>query len=276
VALGVKIAEGRQAVVYAWDAGEDAVVKLYRTGFGGYGSEAAALARLRGTGVAPQLVDTVRVDGRDGLVLQRLDGVDMLALLQRRPWRLVGLARMLAQAALRIHRIPAPPGLPDLIEVLGERISSADLDVRLRDFALRLLESLPAGDRLCHGDFHPGNAVVTADGASIIDWPAATRGIPAADFAFTLLLLRQADPLPGTPLLSRMLLSAGRSAFASAFARAYRRGTDQPLLHLDQWMVVRAAARLAEGIIAERRRLLGLVDNAYRTAGPGGGQVPRP
>jgi hypothetical protein len=256
------IAQGRQAEVYAWH-GDDAVVKLYRDGFGGHEAEAAALACLDGTRIAPHLLDTVTIDGRTGLVLQRLDGIDMLTLLQRHPWRLLGLARMLAHAARRIHRVQAPADLPELIEVLDERIAAADLESRLREFALRILGTLPPGDRLCHGDFHPGNAVVTADGTSIIDWPAATRGTPAADFARTQLLLRQADPLPGTPLLFRMLLSAGRSMFADMFARTYRNAGPQPLSNVDAWTVVHAAARLAEGIPAERPRLVGILDAAY-------------
>jgi hypothetical protein len=266
--LGALIAHGRQAEVYAWDGG-DAVVKLYRAGFDGHAAEAAALARLDGTGIAPRLLDTVTIDGRVGLVLQRVDGVDMLTLLQRQPWRLLGLARTLAHAAQRIHRLQAPADLPDLIRVLGERIAAADLDVRRRDFALRILDTLSAGDRLCHGDFHPGNAVVTGDGTSIIDWPAATRGVPAADFVRTMLLLRHADPLPGTPLVFRTLLSVGRRIFAGVFARTYRNAAAQSLADVDAWTVVHAAARLAEGITAERTRLVGIVDAASHAAAVG-------
>src|SRR5689334_1819136 len=166
--VGSRIAQGRQADVYTWD-GDRAVLKLYREGLDMQAAEAAALTRLNGTGIAPRLLDTVTIDGRVGLVLQRLDGLDMLTLLQRQPWRLPSLARMLAHAALRVHRVQAPSDLPDLIEVLGERIEAADLDTRLREFALRVLHTLPAGDRLCHGDLHPGNTVVTSNGVSIID-----------------------------------------------------------------------------------------------------------
>lgn len=176
--LGSKIAHGREADVYAW--GDDEVVKLFRPGFGGHTAEAAALRRLDGTSAAPRLVDTVDIDSRCGLVMQRIEAVDMLAQLQRRPWRLVALARTLARAALRIHQVPAPPGLADRIEVLDERITAADLDPQSRGFASRVLRSLPAGDRLCHGDLHPGNAILTADVASIIDWAAATRGTPVS------------------------------------------------------------------------------------------------
>lgn len=262
MALGSKIAYGREADVYAW--GEDEVVKVFRPGFGGHIGEAAALTRLNGTGTAPQLISIVDVDGRSGLVMQRLHGVDMLVLLQKRPWRLIALARMLARAALSVHAVPAPPDLPDLIDLLGERITAADLDPGLRAFALRTLGSLPAGDRLCHGDLHPGNAVVTADGVKIIDWPGAARGTPAADVARSLLLLREADPLPGTPMLSRLMIAVGRSVFAEVFTRTYRRSASQPLHYLPEWTVVHAAARLSEGLPSERERLVGIVEAAYR------------
>lgn len=256
------IAQGREAEVYSW--GDGAVLKLYRDGYGGHVTEAAVLGRLAGTGVAPRLLHTVEVDGRHGLVMQRLDGLDMLTLLQRKPWRLASLARMLARAALRIHRVQAPPGLPDLTDALAERIQAADLEPRLRAFALKVLGTLPSGDRLCHGDFHPGNAVVTAAGVSIIDWASATRGVPSADYARVILLLTRADPLPGTPLMFRALLAAGRAAFARAFARTYRAGTTEPLEHLDKWAIVHAAARLAEGIPAETARLTSILNSAYR------------
>jgi aminoglycoside phosphotransferase (APT) family kinase protein len=136
----------------------------------------------------------------------------------------------------------------------------------LHDFARRVLDGLPAGDRLCHGDLHPGNVLVGADGVSVIDWANATRGVPEADFARTVLLLEQADPLPGTSLFFRGLMAAGRSLFAGAFARAYRQRTHDPLKQLDLWAIAHAAARLAEGIKVEEPRLIAFLGSACRKA----------
>ena len=263
--LGTPFAHGREAELYDWDRGR-AVLKLYRPGFGRHGAEAAALTLLDGTGVAPRLLERVQVDGRDGLVLQRLDGTDMLAVLQRRPWRLAALARLLARTARRIHELPAPPELPDLVEVLSERIAAAELPAHLCDFATRTLAGLPPGDRLCHGDLHPGNAIVTGGRASVIDWPAATRGTPTADVARTLLLLRQSDPVPGTPSPARAVIAGGRSLFAGVFLRSYRTASPEPLRDLDAWTVVHAAARVSEGLPSERPRLLRIVEAASRAA----------
>jgi hypothetical protein len=264
VAIGAKIGEGREAEVYAW--ANDAVVKLYRPGYLGHRAESLVLTQLDGHAVAPRLLNIVESDGRRGLVLERLSGPDMLTMLQQRPWRVVVLAGMLANAHLSIHEVTAPADLPDLREVLGARVGDAGLPPHLRDFVARVVDQLPSGDRLCHGDFHPGNALVTAGRVGVIDWANATRGAPEADHARTLLLLRRADPLPGTSVLFRGLIAAGRSVFAHAYTRAYRARSQEPVRRLDSWLTVHTAARLTEGIDVERPTLLALLDRAWRTA----------
>ncbi|MER7008879.1 phosphotransferase [Dactylosporangium sp. NPDC000555] len=262
--MGGKLGAGREAQVYAW--GDDAVVKLYRPGFGGHRAEVMALRSLNGHRVAPRLIDVADCDGRTGLVLERLDGPDMLTLLQRQPWRVRSLARALAKAHLAIHAVQAPPELPDLRQVLASRIQDAEMPPRLRDFALRVLDGLPDGDRLCHGDYHPGNVLLTADRVAVIDWSCAARGMPEADHARALLLLRWADPLPGTPLLSRALMATGRSVFAHGYVRNYASGGKLSSRQVDSWLIVHAAARLSEGIEAEQPMLIGLLDRAARKA----------
>jgi Ser/Thr protein kinase RdoA (MazF antagonist) len=267
--IGAKLGAGREADVHAWDG--NAVVKLYRPGFGGYRAEALALAQLDGHGIAPKLIDTVDCDGRTGLVLGRLAGADMLSLLPRQPWRLLRLARALAGTHLAVHDIQAPADLPDLRQALAARIDDVVMPPRLREYAWRVLDGLPDGERLCHGDYHPGNVLVAADRVAVIDWANAARGVPEADHARTLLLLRWADPLPGTPLLFRALMAAGRSLFAHGYARAYSAGSPHPVPQVDAWLVVNAAARLAEGIEVEQATLIGFLDRAQRNTARGRG-----
>jgi Ser/Thr protein kinase RdoA (MazF antagonist) len=260
--LGSRLGVGREAEVFAW--GDDAVVKLYRPGFRGHEAESALLRQLDGRGGAPRLIDVVDHGERRGLVLERLPGSDMLTLLQRRPWLLRSLARRLATAHLRIHEIAAPNVLPELGEVLAARIDDAPLPPRLREFAVRELRGLPRGDRLTHGDFHPGNVLAAGDQTSVVDWVGAARGTPEADHARTMLLLRWADPLPGTSPLSRRLIASGRWAFGRSYARHYWSGKPQPTRELASWLTVVAAARMSEGIEVEHPRLLRLIESARR------------
>lgn len=262
--IGPQLGAGREAEVFAW--GGDAVVKLYRPGFGGHHAEAVALAALAGHRLAPRLIDIVDRDGRTGLVLERLGGSDMLALLRHRPWRVLELARALARAHLAVHDVRAPGDLPDLRQVLAARIDEAALPAGLREFAVRVLDRLPAGDRLCHGDFHPGNVLVAADRVSVIDWVNAARGVPEADHARTLLLLRRAAP--GRPLVPRWLRAPGRSVFAHRYARTYRGSSHRPVQLVDSWLAVHAAARLSEGIDAERPALIDFLDRARHQTAP--------
>jgi aminoglycoside phosphotransferase (APT) family kinase protein len=264
--IGAKIAEGREAEVYEYNGHAGTVLKLYRPGYGGHVAESAALTRLGDGQIAPRLIDALEIDGRHGLILERLHGSDMLAMLQRQPWRLSHFAVALAEAQIRIHSIQAPSDLPDARESLATRIDAVGLRQELLDFVRWTLDGLPSGDRLLHGDLHPGNVLVGADRVSVIDWANATRGVAGADFARTMLLLQTADPLPGTPLLFRGLMAVGRSMFAGTFSRVYRQRCSDGLKDVDLWAIVSVAARIAEGIKVEEPRLVAFLETSRMKA----------
>jgi hypothetical protein len=81
-----------------------------------------------------------------------------------------------------------------------------------------------------------------------------------------MLLLRWADPLPDTPLVSRALITVGRSMFGYGYAWAYRDRSPQLLGQTASWLMVHAAARLAEGIEVEQATLIGFLDRARQRA----------
>jgi aminoglycoside phosphotransferase (APT) family kinase protein len=156
-----------------------------------------------------------------------------------------------------MHDVVAPDNLPSLRDLVRRKIDiAADLPAELADFALKKLDALPEGDRLCHGDFHPGNLLLGRDGPAVIDWTDATRGDPAADLARTRLLLRQGAVPEHMPALIRGLHAFGRGAFFRFYLRAYsrERPIDDDLV--DRWEVVRVADRVMEGIGEEQSVLL--------------------
>jgi Ser/Thr protein kinase RdoA (MazF antagonist) len=146
--------------------------------------------------------------------------------------------------------------------MLSDRLDVApELSASQRDFARRLLDELPDGDRICHGDFHPGNVIFASSGPVLIDWANATRGDAAADLARTVLLLR-VGAIPGDlSSLARAADRLGRDFFRRRWVRSYQHARPIDLRQVRRWETVCAAARLAEGITEEFGPLLALIDD---------------
>ena len=175
----------------------------------------------------------------------------------------LNVAGTLGRAHSAMHSHHAPDTLPDLRYELGQSIESANaLPRSLAADALDLLRTLPAGDRLCHGDYHPANVLGTLRAPVIIDWGDASRGDPAADVARTLLLLRMGELPPETSAGMRALTAIGRGVLARRYLAVYRRSASEEPARLDDWMFVRAAARFNEELEVEYPRLLRLLEES--------------
>jgi aminoglycoside phosphotransferase (APT) family kinase protein len=258
------LGEGREAEIYEWDDGT--VLRLYREPAAGsrIAGETAAMRAAAACGIpVPAVVEEVTVDGRPGVVMTRIDGIDGITLLGKRPWTLMRFGRWLGDLQARLHEVDAPSELPALRVRIRDRIqAAAPLTPALAARLLRTLDTLPDGKAICHGDFHPGNVLLGRDGPCIIDWTNAARGDSSADVARTRLLLTLGALPPGTPPLLRTLDRYGRRAFASVYRRAYerRRPVDEALVA--RWLVVRAADRLADDIPEEVPALLAVLERS--------------
>ncbi len=257
VALGKPIALGRTAEVYAWQ--DHQVLKLYFDWCppGWIETEAQVGRIVHAAGLpAPAVGEIVEVNERRGLVFERVEGISMLDILLAKPWRVRRLARQFAELHAAIHGCRASD-LPSQREDLGNAIRATQvLPSEVKIAALRRLDGLSDGDVLCHGDLHPANVMLTAHGAVVIDWIAATRGNSIADVARTLLLLTIGDP-PGT--LARLLVTFLRRTFCGTYLKHYfelRRGERA---EITTWQPVIAAARLTENIAGEQEILLARV-----------------
>lgn len=135
------------------------------------------------------------------------------------------------------------------------------LPTPLRDYAMRLLDGLPGGDRLCHSDYHPSNLLLAAGRTAVIDWAGAARGVPEADHARTLLLLRRANPAARhTP--ADASVDRSRAVSARPSLRTDLPPSSPPLPHVDRWLLQHAAAQLSEGIPANGPSLTGLLTSS--------------
>ena len=252
--LGPPFALGHTAEVYKWKEG--CILKLFRECFplNAIEHEARVTRLVCQAGLSvPAVGEITEINGRYGLVYERVSGRPMLYTIAARPWTFSRYARLLAELQVEIHRIEAVPGLPSQHQKLRENIQAVDiLPLELRKTALKVLEDLPEGNQLCHGDFHPDNVLITEKGPVIIDWIDATNGNPLADVARSSLLMTKA-PIPVNNSI-RWILDVGRKQFHRVYLRHYFElcPGDQEFA---RWRIVNAAGRLSEGIPEEQALL---------------------
>jgi aminoglycoside phosphotransferase (APT) family kinase protein len=221
---GQLIGAGRTADVY--DIGRGRVLRRYRVPRD-VQAEAEVMAYVAGTGFpVPAVYDA---DGAD-LLMERLDGGDMLTDLGRRPWRARRHARTLAGLHDRLHTIAAPAGLP----------------------------AFGPGDRVLHLDLHPANVMLTSRGPVVIDWINARAGAPGADVAMAYLIMASSE-VDQVPAPLRLALRPVRAALIAQFRRAVR---DDP----GPYIATVARERMRDRMVrpGEAERLLRMAEAAER------------
>jgi aminoglycoside phosphotransferase (APT) family kinase protein len=255
---GELIGEGRTAEIYAW--GDAQALKLYRVGWPAswVEHEAQVSSAVAATGLpVPAVGGTLELDGRYGILFERISGPSLLRQFSARPWTLAQSLRVFTDLHLAMNR-QRISGLPSQREELARRIHEAPtVPEAIRAQALERLNHLPDGDQLCHGDYHPDNVLITRNGPIIIDWGNASRGHPLADVAQTELLLQVGEP-PSSPM-HRWLLSSARALVRRMYVRRYLRLYPASVRDLRVWRFPIAVARLGEGIVEERDKLLRLI-----------------
>ncbi|MCJ7701471.1 MAG: phosphotransferase [Anaerolineales bacterium] len=161
--LDKPIAYGRTAEIYSWQNGQ--VLKLFYDWFGieniKYELQIAQAVHTSGLPV-PSVGEIIHINNRDGLTYHRVEGISMLEMMSRKPWYSIRYARRMAELHAEMHDSTIQADIPNLHQKLKNKISHAeDLSPMHKAKVLRALESMPGGNRLCHGDFHPDNIMVT-------------------------------------------------------------------------------------------------------------------
>jgi aminoglycoside phosphotransferase (APT) family kinase protein len=259
--VGPRIAVGRTSEVFAF--GEGRVLKLLLPAFERLGEHEAGVAALVGQVYprAPACLGTISVEGRFGLIYERVDGPSMQERLEGRPWQLDGLARQLAELHAAMHAAGGT-GLPDQLPKLRAAIERAcpKMTRRACEAALAGVAALRAGSSVCHGDLHPGNVLLATDRAVVIDWENATCGSPAGDVARTLFLCCDTPLERPSSSVVRRAIGVARRRFARTYLTRYRELRPLDDAELRAWRLPILAARMAEGIEEERRFLLALIE----------------
>mgnify|MGYP001179422252 CR=1 FL=1 len=257
---GKIIARGRTAEVYDWS--ELQVLKLFyewmplpsiQREF-----EITQLAFAAKIPV-PQAFQLEQIDGRNGIIYEKVNGPTMLALILKQPWTVARFSRQLAEFHSAIHRLPLggmvsfrERWFSDIQEVSG--LSAQD-----REKLMQWVGQFPDVNQLCHFDFHPDQVMFTSRGVRILDWMTACSGDPAADVARTKILLTIGKPPDAGWLLRTFADFLGAAAFYFYQKKYLALNPEMTQERIDAWFPALAAVRLLEDIEGEETRLRRIV-----------------
>ena len=259
--LGERIAWGRTADIHSWN--DSQIVKLYQPWIGLRAVESeqrkTAVAVAAGLPV-PAVGEVVQVGERIGLLFERVVGPSMMALIIQGQTSLEDSATQLADLHLSLHHAEAPGEFPCQADHIRARILATPiLSSAERAASLEVLDQMPRGNSLCHGDFHPGNILVTDRGPVIIDWVDASRGDPICDLARTMLLFL--GHLEANPVSDGERIAMQR--YHDTYLSRYELAVPGARAMFQNWLPVLAAARLNERIEEQNAWLHSLVRKGF-------------
>ncbi|MCM1439449.1 MAG: aminoglycoside phosphotransferase family protein [Roseburia sp.] len=211
-------------------------------------NEALNQARVEETDLnIPKIKAIEVVDGKWSIVMDYIKGDTLSELMRKHPEKEDEYLELFVelQRSVLAKRVPMLNKLKDKMQ---GRISEADLDATTRYDLHTRLDSLPKHYNLCHGDFHPSNIIITADGTPyIIDWAHATQGNASADVARTYL----------------MFYLEGKEQLAEKYLKLYCIKSDTAKQYVQKWIPIVAASRLTKAKAEEDeflRRWIDVVD----------------
>jgi aminoglycoside phosphotransferase (APT) family kinase protein len=204
------------------------------------------------------------LEGRFAMVLSRFDGPTLLQLSRSGALTHGQAGAILATLILAVHKTVPPSDMLPLRDSMdaGLQHSGDRLPKHIATGILALIERLQPADGLCHGDLHPGNVIMTAEGPRLIDWMAMVRAPAALDLASTHFLLAEIAPeVADDPERPR----AVNAALQSEYARLA--GVSQVALRsaIESYLpVAYVRALFGEAMHAHQERMIRRIEAALR------------
>ncbi|WP_375197463.1 phosphotransferase [Sphingobium sp.] len=220
---------------------------------------AATLAAEAGLPVARPLERRDMPKGR-AILFPEVAGQTLMRDMRLRPLHSGSRLRDMALLHRQINACAAP-GLRSLRQVLRTDILHGPAAGALQDAALDLLDRLPEGDRLLHGDFHIRNVLLSPAGLVAIDWSKAARGAVTPDLLRAEMLLRFGEgPQDG-------LTNIARDWAARRYVASYSRMAGEGVQLVPQWRAVVALAWLRARARIRQKAFMRYLNRALAEAG---------
>lgn len=225
----------------------DKAIKLFNQEFSTADvlNEALNHARIEETGLrVPKLYEVTKIDGKWAIVSEFIEGTTLEALMAEHPEKYDEYLDLFVDLQLEIQSKKAPL-LNKLKDKMQRKISETGLDATTRYELHTRLDAMPRHNKVLHGDFNPGNIIITKDSVPyILDWSHATQGNASADAARTYLLFTL----------------AGNRAHAEKYLSLFCKKSDTAKQYIQKWIPIVAASQLVKGRQEERDFLMTWID----------------
>ncbi len=218
-------------------------IKLFNEGYSAADvlNEALNLAIVEETGFqVPKLHEVLKIDGKWAIVTDFVEGKTLQEVMGENPADMGNCLERFVDVQIAMHNLTSER-LPHLTDKMHAKISKSGLEATVRYELHTRLNSFPRHRKLCHGDYTPGNVIITPnDEVYVIDWAHATQGSASGDAARTYL---------------RFSL-AGKNEEAAIYLDAFCKKGDKAKQYVQKWFSIVAASQLVKGVPKERELLL--------------------
>ncbi|PHB51153.1 aminoglycoside phosphotransferase [Bacillus wiedmannii] len=246
--LGEPIAKGNTANIYLY---ENKVIKLFEEYLPNTESmnEAKKQKYAYSCGLSvPNVFEVTKIKNRQAIIMEYVKGDSIGDLLLNNLNEAEYYINICVNEQKKIHAIRVNT---DEMEAMGERLerqikSVHKLDEKQKESILNKLNSIKFEPRLCHGDFHPFNLILSEKNVSIIDWVDACSGDIRADVFRTYLLYAQSH-----------------IELAEMYLQIYCRNTDLTRDEIFQWAPIMIAARFSEKVSPQNEVYINRLLNQY-------------
>lgn len=257
LSVGKLIGKGNTAEVYLW--GKNDVIKIFNQCIpeGLIKNEYDTNLQIQYLQLpSPMAKGIIEVEGKKGIIYKKLEGENLTNLLTRNPFSIKKNAKLFSQLHFQIHQKDGNY-LPKQKEYLMKNIQMTDLLTNEEKQSIcEYLRSLPEGNQVCHGDFHPDNILVSNDQVKVIDWMTGSSGNPIGDIAKTFIIIKYAYLPKSMPNLIRMFLEVLRDYFCKYYLKEYEKQTGISMEEIEKWTLPIMASRLAEDVHPDEKKVL--------------------
>jgi len=204
-------------------------------------NEALNLAIVQETGFSvPALKEVTKIDGKWAIITEYIEGRTLWSMIEEDKENVDKYFERFVDLQLKMHSHTACR-LRHHTDKMHGKISSCGLEATQRYELHNRLNAMPKHKKLCHGDFTPGNIIITPnDEAYVIDWAHATQGSASADAARTYL---------------RFTLS-GLPEYAELYMNIFCKKSDTARQYVQKWLSIVAASQLVKQVPKEKELLL--------------------